>query len=124
MFLWLSAFMIVIMSTAPVAFGQMHTEALLNSCKEKTQVMKLIQGKPEVVGEKIAGLCHGYLVGVYDALIESKMICTPSDAPTPEYLYSVLQTFLKLEPSGSAKPAVEVTRAAYQRAFPCEEKRK
>ena len=115
---------IIIIPIIPAAFGQMRTETLLNACKEKTQVMKLIQGKPEVVGEKIAGLCHGYLVGVYDALVESKVICAPSDLPTPEYLYSVLETFLKIEPSGSAKPAVEVTQAAYQRAFSCEEKRK
>lgn len=124
MILLLSALMIVIISMAPAAFGQMRTERLLNACKEKTKVMKLIQGKPEVVGEKIDGLCHGYLVGIYDALVENKVICTPSDPPTPEHLYSVLETYLKVEPSGSTKGAVEVTRTAYQRAFLCEEKRK
>ena len=103
MVLLLSTLIIVIMSMALAAFGQMHTETLLNACKEKTQVMKLIQGKPEVVGEKIAGLCHGYLVGVYDALVESKVICAPSDLPTPEYLYSVLQTLLEGRTFGLCK---------------------
>ncbi len=72
------------MSIVPAAFGQMRTEERLNTCKEKTLVGKRIQGKAEVVGEKMNEFCHGYLVGIYDALIESKMICTPSNSPTPE----------------------------------------
>jgi hypothetical protein len=124
MVLLLSVFMMILLCMPGETPGQMRTETLLSACKEKTQVMKFIQGKPEVVGDRLDGLCHGYLVGVYDSLVERRIICAPPNNPTPEYLYSVLQRYLNADSSSSAKPVIEHLHVAYSRAFPCDEKRR
>ena len=67
---------------------------LLDACKQKTNVVERVSGKLETVGEKMDELCHGYLVGAYDALIESRSICAPNDPPSPEYLLSILELYL------------------------------
>ncbi len=105
------------------AFAQLRTDALLDACKHKTQLWESVQGKPQPVGEKIDGLCQGYLVGVYDSSIESKALCNPSSPPTAEYLLSVVETYLKAEPGARGRNATQAVRAAYVRAFPCKDKK-
>jgi hypothetical protein len=115
-------FAAALLGAADSAFGQLRTETLLDSCKRKTQVWESVQGKPQPVGEKIDGLCHGYLIGVYDASIDTKAVCAPGNPPSPEYLLSVVETYLKTEPAARGKNATQVARAAYLRAFPCKDK--
>jgi hypothetical protein len=74
----------VLLLTAVPSVAQLRIDALLNHCKQKVQVLELLQGKPQVVGEQIAGLCEGYLVGTYDALIDRKLICAPDAAPSTD----------------------------------------
>ncbi len=113
---------VVLFGVVDSALAQLRTDALMDACKQKTQVWERVEGKLQAVGEKIDGTCRGYLVGAYDALIESKAICAPGDPPSPEYLVSVLETYLKAEPA-RGRNATQVARSAYLRAFPCKEKK-
>jgi hypothetical protein len=69
------------------ASAQTRTDALLKSCSQKTVVWGRVDGKLEVVGHGMNGLCQGYLIGVYEAMLTSKAICAPAEAPTPEFLF-------------------------------------
>src|SRR5712664_3450979 len=113
----------LLLGVADSSFGQLRKQALLDACKRITQVHESVEGKPQPVGEKIDGLFHGYLVGVYDSSIESKAICAAGDPPSPEYLLSVVETYLKAEPAGRGRNASQVVRSAYVRGFPCKDKK-
>jgi hypothetical protein len=114
----------VLIGLPAAAAAEMSTEALLKACREKVQAVEVIEGKPQVVGEKLNELCHGYLVGVYEAMTRSGSICSSAEPATPEYLLSVVQTYVGKGPPAGHPQAVQVTEAAYRRAFPCEPQRK
>ena len=107
-----------------LAAADMPTASLVKACKEKTQAVEVIEGKAQVVGEKLNELCHGYLLGIYEVMIRGTMICAPAEPATPDYLLSVVQTYLVANPSEADAAAVQVTEAAYRRAFPCDAQRK
>lgn len=120
----LALFLSVVLSVAGPALAQIRTEALLDSCKKKTQVWERVEGKLQPVGEKVDGFCHGYLVATWDVLTQSKAICVSGDKPAVDYLLSVVQTYVKADPKAVERGAAQVIRAAYARAFPCKEKPK
>lgn len=128
LFLWPLVLPLVLAGGA--AQADVSGRQLVDKCKEKTPVMQRVDGKLTVVGERLDGYCEGYLLGVYGALVQSGIICAPSNEVTGDYLKSVFDHYFKTLPRDKAEgylktvsPASEMLKTAYSRAFPCKDNR-
>jgi hypothetical protein len=115
----------IVLLAAAVLFGRAaeastSTETLTAACGETTKVVKTVGDDARIVGEKLGGFCKGFLQGTFDLLALEGGVCNKEDAPSPEYLLSVLRTYVKDNPARAKGPAAPVARDAFRRAFPCE----
>ena len=105
--------MFVLAICAPVC-NALTIEEFLKNCGNETLVFNK---KGEQVGKKIDGYCSGYLVGSLQSLtIADPSICIEGEI-TPEYLLSILQTYIK--DKGSEENTQQTVRKAFLRAFSC-----
>lgn len=96
---------------------------LFDRCQKRTKVMERVNEKLTTVGEHLDSYCEGYLIGVYNALMESKIICAPpKEVPNSEYLKSVFEFFLKDQPGKKDAQVAAVLKDAYTRVFSCKKK--
>lgn len=75
-------------------------------------------------GEKLDDFCHGYLLGAFEVMASTKAICPNArDLVTPEYLWSVVQTFK--DKSKAALPEAQgLVSRAFSSAFGCDKPKK
>ena len=101
----------------PASAQEMTVEVLAKRCNEKTIVMNR---EGQRVGEKLGGYCAGYLSGTLDALRNGpKLECKNKDERTPEYLWSVFETYVREKKVPGDEPAAKTALQAFRRAFEC-----
>jgi hypothetical protein len=71
------------------------------------------------------GACHGYIIGVFDALngadrgIGGTVYCRPTGAVTQGQIVAVLKNWLNKNPQHRHFTAPSLAVAAFSEAFPC-----
>ena len=116
--------MSLFIATPSASFGEMHDgNLLLDDCKE---FLKYMDNKedPSVVMSSI-GYCLGYMQGHLDYLqyLEKNFTsfnehCVPIDMSVSK-LAKVTVEYLENNPNELNNPAIDLTIAAFAKAFPC-----
>jgi hypothetical protein len=97
------------------AFADVTAEKLIEECNDKTIVMESVEEKIQTVGEKLSGFCVGYFNGYIAA--SRDIICPKSD--DPNFLLSVVNTYIEFSDVNMQNPAGEILSAALNRIYKC-----
>lgn len=114
-------FLLVLVLNILDARAATSTEQLITSCEKRTRHVERVNGKMEFVGESLDLFCEAYLMSAFELLIAQKSICVKdaTQAPRPEYLASVLTTYLDSNQELMKSPAAIVLNEALRRVFVC-----
>jgi hypothetical protein len=108
--------MMLLLFLAGTATAQVSIKQLSNECSKSMSTTQLVDGKIKIVGEEMDPFCRGYLLGVYDVITAAGEV--KNEAPSADYLKSVVNTYLRDNPTKNSGPAAPILRAAFRRAFP------
>jgi hypothetical protein len=102
---------------------QILSADLDKACNDKTKVFKVVDGKTQMVGEHLDGLCRGYLEASFDAFQvgQERVVCVVGSRPSSEYLASVFQIYLGTTPESRSEPAWRIVRVSFGNAFRCKD---
>lgn len=97
------------------------TEQLVTACEKRTRHVERVNGKLEFVGESLDSFCEAYLMSAFELLLTQRAICVKDETlpPRPEYLASVLTTYLDSNRDLRKAPAATVLSEALRRVFVC-----
>ena len=90
---------------------------LMRSCTSQTM---MFNKSGEVVGRRLDSYCRGYLESALHALaVQDCDPCSPQSPVTPEYLFSVYESYVRDVSASLDGNAASTLRAAFLRAFSC-----
>ena len=94
-------------------------EAFQERCEEKGGVYSIVDGELILTAESINDYCAGFLEGVLALLQDEEHVCADRKYRTPYALRSVVNFYVRDNPSEGLDASVVVAQA-FKRAFPCD----
>jgi hypothetical protein len=106
---------LALLSSAPVHAQFFNGNNLMEFLREK----KLVESENPGSNPYRAGMYPGYVVGVYEALVITGLVCTENKEITIGQISSIIEKHLEENPARWSEPAFTLATEALVAALPC-----